>query len=85
MNTEPEPQSHWSHQPPSPGGQRSSSSGLKMNEGRFTLDVRKFVTMRVVREWNRFLGEAVDVPSMEMFKAEHDVALRSSGRCPCLW
>lgn len=49
------------------------------------MDVRKFVTMRVVREWNRFLGEAVDVPSMEMFKAEHDVALRSSGRCPCLW
>lgn len=43
MNTESEPQSHWSHQPPSPGGQRSSSNVLKMNEGRFTLDVRKIL------------------------------------------
>lgn len=85
MNTQPEPQSHWPHQPPLPGGQRSSSNSLKMNEGRFTLDVRKSVTMRVVREWNRFLGEVAGVPSTEIFKAELDVALRPSGKCPCSW
>lgn len=42
MNTELEPRSQWLHQAPSLGGQRSSSRGLKTNEGRFTLDVRRF-------------------------------------------
>lgn len=41
--------------------------------------------MGVVREWNSLLWEAVVVPSMELFKAELDGALRSSGRCTCSW
>ena len=47
-----------------------------MKEGRFRLDVRgKFFTRRVVRCRNRLLREAVDAPSLEVFKARLDEAL----------
>ena len=39
-------------------------------------DVRgRFFTTRVVRCWNRLLREAVDAPSLEVFKARLDGAL----------
>ncbi|KFO57567.1 hypothetical protein N302_14652, partial [Corvus brachyrhynchos] len=48
----------------------------KMKEGRLRLDFRRiFFSMRLVRHWNRLPREAVDAPSLEMFKARLDGAL----------
>jgi len=55
---------------------RTRGNNLKLKEDRFRLDIRKkSLNIRVVRHWKRFPRGAVDVPSLEVFKARLDGAL----------
>lgn len=51
---------------------------VKLEEGSFRLDIKdKFFTIKVMRLWNILLKETVNTPSLEVFKAKLDGALRN--------
>ena len=57
---------------------RTRGNIYKLKEGRFKLDIRKkLFTMRVIRHWSRLPKEAMDTPSLKVFKVRLNGALNN--------
>ena len=52
---------------------RTRNNGLKLQEARFRLNIRKnFLTVRAVQQWNQLSQELVNAPTLEAFKKHLD-------------